>query len=76
MHVIEKESNDPKETYNIKIKYNKQESKSNQKSSAVKAATKEYLKVLTQIPGKKWQEKNVKLFFELCFNEGLYAFNQ
>uniref|UniRef100_A0AAR5PSX7 HORMA domain-containing protein n=1 Tax=Dendroctonus ponderosae TaxID=77166 RepID=A0AAR5PSX7_DENPD len=72
MHIIGKDNNDdPLETYNIKIKYNKQDSKSNQKSSAVKAATMEYLKALSGIPGKKWQEDNVKMFFEISYNEGV-----
>ncbi|ERL88533.1 hypothetical protein D910_05919, partial [Dendroctonus ponderosae] len=73
IHIVGKDNYDPLETYNIKIKYNKQDSKSNQKSSAVKAATMEYFKALTEIPGNKWQEDNVKVFFELSYNEGLYA---
>ncbi|KAH0998724.1 hypothetical protein HUJ05_009689 [Dendroctonus ponderosae] len=71
MHIIGKDSDELLETYNIKIKYNKQDSKSNQKSSAVKAATMEYFKVLTGIPGKKWQEDNVKMSFEIFYNKGV-----
>uniref|UniRef100_A0AAR5PDF2 HORMA domain-containing protein n=1 Tax=Dendroctonus ponderosae TaxID=77166 RepID=A0AAR5PDF2_DENPD len=71
IHIVGKDNYDPLETYNIKIKYNKQDSKSNQKSSAVKAATMEYFKALTEIPGNKWQEDNVKVFFELSYNEGV-----
>ncbi|ERL88534.1 hypothetical protein D910_05919, partial [Dendroctonus ponderosae] len=74
IHIVGKDNYDPLETYNIKIKYNKQDSKSNQKSSAVKAATMEYFKALTEIPGNKWQEDNVKVFFELSYNEACHGY--
>lgn len=56
--------------YDIKIKYNKEAETSDQKPATVKKATMEFLKALTDLPGKKWKEENVELFVELFYNEG------
>ncbi|XP_030752868.1 uncharacterized protein LOC115879940 isoform X2 [Sitophilus oryzae] len=69
MYFRDNESGELLETYGFKIKYNKQSSKSNVKSTAVKKATLDFLQAIADIPGEKMESDKIELVVECTYRD-------
>ncbi|XP_066260655.1 uncharacterized protein [Euwallacea similis] len=69
MYLIHKDSGELLEMYTLKVKYNKKDAKASRRTSEAKNATIEFLEALSNLPGKMLNENEVKVEFDLLYNE-------
>lgn len=70
IYILKKDTKELLEKYNFKIKYNKDNVQSNDKSCGVKKSTIEFLQALADLSSKKLNSKDIEISVEFLFNKG------
>ncbi|KAF7278034.1 hypothetical protein GWI33_008953 [Rhynchophorus ferrugineus] len=69
LYILKKDTKELQEKYNFKVKYNKDNEKSTDKSSDVKVATIEFLKAIANLSPKKFSSNDTEISVEFLFND-------